>query len=113
MTHADVSMMHVSMMHVSMIHVSLMYVRVSMMHVSMTHMSMMHVPMVYEGLVSCPACPPAAAAAPPIENVSKFRYGPTNQRTMRVGKLVENMYSKEGCHYLFCSLQPAQTHTES
>ena len=40
--------------------------------------------LVHEGLVSCPACPPAAAAAaPPIENMVKFRYEPTNGRTKK------------------------------
>ena len=52
--------------------------------------------LVHEGLVSCPACPPAAAAAaaPPIENMVKFRYEPTNGGTNKailgVGCTTEN-----------------------
>ena len=60
-----------------------------MMHVSTMNVSMMHVYMMHAcryDAAGCrndaciyDACPPAAAAAaPPIENMIKFRYQPTN-----------------------------------
>ena len=56
-----------------------------MMHVSTMNVSMMHVYMMHAcryDVAGCryDACPPAAAA-PPIENMSKFCDEPMNERT--------------------------------
>ena len=56
------------------------------------------------------ACPAAAAAAPPIENMSKFRYGPTNQRKRRFYELdmSSNPISMELSSTIFLNLLVSQ-----
>ena len=68
---------------------------VSMMHVYMIHACGYDVNGCRYDACICDACPPAAAAAaPPIENMVKFRYEPTNGGTNKailgVGCTTEN-----------------------